>query len=370
MKKQSGFSLIEVLIVMTVFMIVVGSIYGLLQVGFVDRNRTSREADILKNARIAIHLIGRDALNAGLGYTKFGAVVPDDFLAARLGLPVDTNTNRDLLTSVVAGNNLFISRPHPNPNARADTIAFAYRDIDFNCGGTVSINDAITSGQSLILVVNPTQVSPCQGNTNPLQHARVYDLYLVETGSTQVAVIASGIDINNRRITITPNDPLGLNQPANGTGQNANLLRKCLSGSDTNCTTYPGVVLKRFFWVAYRVREDGTLVRITFGNNPDGGPTGQIQEMPIAYNVEDLQITYLLEDNRVMDNPMAGPNGIYGDGDDTPQAMNDVVKVTVSITVQAPEVDEQLRGSSGERLPRRFTLTSSFSTRNIIYDAG
>jgi len=370
MKKQSGFSLVEVLIVMTVFLIVVGSIYGLLQVGFADRNRTSREADILKNARIAIHLIGRDALNAGLGYTKIGAVVPDDFLAARFGLPSDINTNRDLLTAVVAGNNLFISRLHSDPSARADTIVFAYRDIDFNCGGTVSINDAITIGASIILVANPTQVSPCSGNPNPLQHSRPYDLYLVETGSTQVAVMASVIDIGARLITITPGDPLGLNQPANGLGQNVNLLRKCLSSLDTNCTTYPGVVLKKFFLVAYRVREDGTLVRITFGNNSDGGPTGQIREMPIAYNVEDIQITYLLEDNRVMDNPMAGPNGIYGDADDTPQAMNDVIQVNVTITVQAPEVDEQLRGPGGERLPRRFTLTASFSTRNIIYDAG
>ena len=48
-------------------MIIVGTIYGLLQIGLIDRNRASRRSDVLKNARAAMHLISRDALNDMMG---------------------------------------------------------------------------------------------------------------------------------------------------------------------------------------------------------------------------------------------------------------------------------------------------------------
>ena len=54
--RDDGFSLIEVIISMVIFLIVTTAIYGLLQVARVDRNRSSRRADILKNARVAVHL--------------------------------------------------------------------------------------------------------------------------------------------------------------------------------------------------------------------------------------------------------------------------------------------------------------------------
>ena len=102
---QAGFSLLEMLIAVSLFIIVTGSIYTLLELGRSDRNRTSRRGDTQKNARIAMYLIGRDVMNAGLGYHKTGSLVPDDFLANRLGVAVDPNAGRDTLTSVACGNN-------------------------------------------------------------------------------------------------------------------------------------------------------------------------------------------------------------------------------------------------------------------------
>src|SRR5687768_15656893 len=125
---ESGFSLIEMIVSMIVFMIIIGTIYGLLQIGLIDRNRASRRSDVLKNARAAMHLISRDALNAGLSYNKSGAIVPDDFISTRLGLPVDADTERDVLTSVLGGNNLFFNILNTDTNVRTDLLAFAYRD--------------------------------------------------------------------------------------------------------------------------------------------------------------------------------------------------------------------------------------------------
>ncbi len=65
--------------------VVIGAVYGLLQAGRIDRNRSSRRTNIMKNARAAVYLIGSDALNAGLSFHRNGAIVPDDFISDTLG---------------------------------------------------------------------------------------------------------------------------------------------------------------------------------------------------------------------------------------------------------------------------------------------
>ncbi len=337
---ESGFSIVEMIVAMIVFMMIVGTIYGLLQVGLIDRNRSSRRSDVLKNARAAMHLISRDALNAGLSYNKSGAIVPDDFISTRLGIPADTNTERDVLTSVIGGNNLFFNILNPDTNARTDLLAFAYRDSDFNGGNVISLNNA--SG-----VTGLPQTVRLQSAANEARNVKGYDLYLVESDSSQVAVMATGRP-SLSAIDIAPGDPLGINQPLNGTGTGVSLLQKCTALITENCTTYVASV-KRFFWVSYKVRSDGTLTRTTFGNNSGAPAAEQIQEMPVAYNIENFQVTYVLEDGSTTENPAD---------------FNFVRQVTVTITVQATERDEQL----GE--PESITLTGTFSTRNLEYDAG
>lgn len=353
--REKGLSLVETIIAMVVFMIVVGTIYGMMQVGLIDRNRSSRRADVLKNARSALHLIGRDALNAGLSYNKSGALVPDNFVSTNFGLPPDLDNDRDVLSSVIGGNNLYSNILNPDTNARTDMIVFAYRDSDFNNGNVISLNDA-----------SPVSGSPAsvrlQSAPNEARNAKVYDLYLVESDSSQVAVMATSLP-NLSAIDIAPGDPLGLNQPLNGSGTGVSLLQKCTVLITENCMTYVATV-KRFFLVAYRVRSDGTLVRIIYGNNTGRPAAEQIQELPVAYNVEDLQIKYVLEDGSTTDNPSAGADGIAGTADDRPSDFNLVRQITVSIKVQATEDDEQ------QKKPVSITLSGTFSARNLEYDAG
>jgi len=106
-RSEAGIGMLEVLIAAVLFLVISGAIFGLLQVARIDRNRASRRSDTLKNARAAMHLIGRDALNAGLSFHKDGGFAPDDFLTTRLGLSQDNNTDRDRMTSIIAGNNVF-----------------------------------------------------------------------------------------------------------------------------------------------------------------------------------------------------------------------------------------------------------------------
>lgn len=353
-KSQLGFSLVEMIVAMVIFLIVTGAIYGLLQAGRIDRNRSSRRTDIMKNARAAIYLIGRDALNAGLSFHRNGAVVPDDFISNTLGFPVDADTERDRLTSVMAGNNLFQNNLNEDPNVRTDMVAFAYRDMNFNVGNTVSLTGVVAGNQPDTARVFAETPQATVSNT--------YDLFLIESDSSQVAVMATSV--SNFSIDFAPTDPLNLNQSFNGNGVNGSLLRQCTPPTLTeNCTTYLASA-KRFIWVSYKVKRDGTLVRTSYGNNAGQPSDQQIQELPLAYNIKDLQFRYVLRDGRITENPIVGPDGIVGTLDDRPDDFNLIRQITVTLKVASTERDEQ----TGEFAV--ITLNATFSLRNIEYDVG
>lgn len=359
-QSQSGFSLLEMLVAMIIFLIVTSSIYGLLEVGRVDRNRSSRRADVMKNARTAIHLIGRDTLNAGLSYHRQGAKVPDDFLQNRFELPADTDIERDDLTAVVAGNNIHENDLQEDPGILTDVISFASRDVDFNGGNLIFLRD-VTPGGSPDIARFQTRDAGAAAAVNK------FDLFMIETDSTQVAVMATD-RVDNDTVEFAPTDPLGINQPLNGTGANGSLLKPCVKPAVSNCTIYSGNLttrpMKRINLVSYKVKRDGTLVRLTFGNNVGSPIDEQIQEQPLAYNVKNLQFRYLLSNGRVTDNPAAGEDDVLGTADDQPADANLVTQVTVTIKVASTEADDQTG------TPEVITLNATFSTRNLQYDAG
>ena len=283
-----GFTLVELVVSLVLFLIVTGTIYGLLEVGRIDRNRSSRRSDILKNARIAIHLIGRDALNAGLGYHRRGAVSPDGFLNTRFGIDPDADTNRDMITSIMVGNDVFPNNLSNLPTDRTDTAVFASRDLNFNPGppavGILPVGEVIELTDVSFPGGSPGTPRLKAKTSTGAAAAAIYDLYLIESETSQVAIMAT--DVNGAdTIDAEPADPLGLNQPLNGAGSNGSVLRKCDPPTtddppvvDENCTTYiaglNSATMKRFFMVSYSVTPDGTLIRTVYGNNRGGGAGG------------------------------------------------------------------------------------------------
>ena len=368
---EKGFSLIELLIAMVIFLVVTGTIYGLLEVGRANRDRSSRRSDILKNARVSISLIGRDALNAGLGFNKNGARVPDGFLATMFTIPADGDTNRDLLSSIMVGDGIFTNNLSANPATRTDEVIFCYRDLDFNPdpnppAGVLATGQVIPLANATPQGGNPASaelVADTVKFPTGVTAAKQYDLYLVENDTVQAAIMATNIN-GTTKVDAAPGDPLGMNQPLNVTGAGGSLLRKCSGSSDTDCMVYLNTTLTRFFMIGYRVQPDGTLVRIVYGNNRAGGATQQIQVQPLAYNIEDLQIRYVLDDDTVTDNPVAGADEILGTADDDERAVNRIRQIMVTIKVQSTEADDQTRK------PETITLNATFSTRNMEYDAG
>ena len=74
MRKDSGFSMVELMIAMTVTLIVSGAIYGLLTSGSTAFRREPEMADRQQNIRMAMDLISRDVFNAGAALPTFAQV--------------------------------------------------------------------------------------------------------------------------------------------------------------------------------------------------------------------------------------------------------------------------------------------------------
>ena len=71
MRHERGFSLVELMVAMTVTLIVSGAIYGLLTSGGNAFRREPELADRQQNIRTAMDLVSRDVFNAGAALPTF-----------------------------------------------------------------------------------------------------------------------------------------------------------------------------------------------------------------------------------------------------------------------------------------------------------
>jgi len=338
---QAGMTLIEMLISMTVFLIAVGAVFGLLKFATLQKKTASNRTDQLQSARLALEYLRRDALNAGFGYHRTGGNAPDNIANSLFSIPPDPDVERDLVTSIVAGNNI-------NPNALSsgvstDFVSFLSRDPNFNNGNLVNYDSASKSGNVVELNTPNGEAANCAVN----------DVYLIEpkSGTTQIIAMVTGVSGNKIRIAM--GDPLGLNQSATGTGENLNLLMTTDSDGDL-INNGPGSI-KKVNIVSYSVTNDGILLRKVYGNQTG---TSQIESRELVYGVGDLQIRYFMEDGTVVDNPSSNQSGRTNQ-----LKMNSIVQVQLSVTV-LPSAD-----GPDNAPPTPVIIREYVSTRNLRYEA-
>lgn len=343
-RSESGFTMIELLMAMAVFLIVMAAIFGTLRTGVIMRDNINERSDITANARVSLNLIGREAVNAGLGYSRVGGIVADDFGKKLLGIAVDPGTDRDLFTGVIAGNDVNSSNIS-KPGEKNDVVAFVYRDLGFNGGNPVKITSASTYQNSAVLWTA----------TNECVNCKAHDLYLVEAANGSQALGIATLIYDNRAILLGTGDPLGLNVRTDLDQNLRSILTPCASGETSNCFSYtPQGTVKKIHLVSYAVDDKGTLNRTTYGNDSDGDATTQIQVQPLAYNVQLFQVKYLLADGTKTDDP--------SEGNTKQSKMNDVVQVEIKLTIRAEGT------KNGLLTTQIIDLSSSFSTRNLKYD--
>jgi type II secretory pathway pseudopilin PulG len=339
--QQAGFTLLEMLIAITLFILVTGTIYGMLAVARADRFTVSRRVDAMQSARNAINSIGRDVLNAGYGYPNVGGNLPQDRLFQILNLPFATGPTPDPLTPIISGNNL---NPNSLSGVNTDQITFVFQDVNFNNGQTLPVKSIAAGGNSVTIDTSgPDGITGTADDlVNPSTLGTPNALYVISGGTGSVVATMTATPPGNTW-NFANGDPLNINQ----TGS-SNIIKS---------VSAPATITK-ITMVTYRVLNDGTLVRTVYG----GAAPGQVDQ-PLAYNIENMQIQYVLKDGSIVDDPVAGPDGVTGNADDTPAKLQDVRQVRVTVTVQSPERDQR------NNQPVRIPLTCTFNTRNLGYDA-
>jgi prepilin-type N-terminal cleavage/methylation domain-containing protein len=326
-KMESGFTLVEVMVSAAIFTIVMGAVYGLLEVARAGRLNTIQRTDVLQNVRVSLNAMGRDAINAGVGYPNLGALIPDDKLSL-IGLAADGDINPEFLTPVYAGNNL-----NPVSGRMTDQVTFLYVDDAFNNGSSVPINTITDPSGATTVMTIPAGFD----NTAP----NIGDIFLL-TGNNGSAIGTLTGKVGADTLNFANTDPLGINNPG-GVSPLDNIV--------------PPASLLRLNWITYYVGPDdgsgmgtGTLVRRVFGGfNTTNNTLVNWADQPLAFGVEDMQIQYVLRNGNVVDMP-------------TIVEMEDIRQVRATITVRSPDINPKTNE------PFRHTMTSSFSTRNLVYE--
>ncbi len=335
MSSEKGFSLIEMMISIVIFLLAVAMIFQLMSFGIKQRNFINNRVDSVKGARIALSYIRRDLINAGLSYHGTGGIVPDNFTNKTFKAAADADTAQDFLTGITVGNN--VSANSLNTGNNMDAIGLVTRDFSFNGGNSIDFTSTSASGNKVI-------VQTVAGGT---VSCNVYDLYLFTLGTTtQVVGMVTEIDASTNRLTLDvfPNDPLGINLAANGVG---NALNPLVVSSNSG-------TFKKINFTVYSIDSTGNLIRTTYGNQKDQLSTNQIVSSPIISNVKDFQLRYLLDDGTFTDDPTNGNNGRANQS-----RMNKVIEVEVTITVLQ---------DSNSNAPE--TVKEVISTRNLQYKEG
>ena len=350
-KQAKGFTILELIIAMVVFLIVTGAAYSVMLVAQGGRTTVSQQVQLTKNVRLALNLIGRDTYNAGYNYPlKFSVNLPDNRISTLLALPNDMGSMPDTIPPVIAGNNT-----NPNtfavPNTNTDQITFLFKDSTFNVIGDVGPPDKRTStplnvsGLSLSGGVSQATIDPSSGiNTS----CKVNDIFVITggTGSSLGVVTSTPLAPNTDKVLFASGDVLNFNQ--NGaTSPIASLI--------------PSVSMQRITVVTYFVAADGTLMRRNYGNSADVTVLKPYVDNPLVYGVENFQIQYVLDNGTLSDNPSAGPDLMPGTDDDDQTRLNLVRQIRFTITVKSSELNK-----TGQ--PVRVTMTSTFGTRNLGYN--
>lgn len=359
-----GFTLIELLVAMAIFLIVTGAIYSLLEVGRSDNFTANQKTELLQNARIALNTMGSDTINAGSGYWRAGARVPDGTLERLLLLDAETDGEEDVLTPIVPGNNIRNVNVD-GVNVATDEITFVYQDTTFNQGRGLAVNAGTVNATTNRITVSP--------DNTPANGGFLY-VYIVDDGRSP-ALASLTTTVSTNRLEFGANDPLGLNFPG------ANSTFQAFVHDDAgNVIASPAATCRRVSWITYYVNPQGTLIRRDYGNTsqlvgsgvvsdgqggvvPTAGDVGFV-EMPLAYGVEDFQVRYVMNDGRVLDD--VGPDaGDPGDPDDDLTASANRLNIRLvqfTLTIRSPEVDRRTRE------PLRMTLNGSFFAPNLGYE--
>lgn len=387
MKKDSGFSLVELLVGVALLIIILGPLLSFMKSAQELRSTSYRLTDVEQNARAALILIGRDLQNAGYNFPPKIDLPNNTSNLIRPILGPASNTNSlNNLYPIIPGNNLNMVNTTDSVNGATvqnptDQITLVYTNQIFN-NGLPLVGRVNAAGTQFTLLAGETLTAANQrllytGDFCVLNAGQSNAIGIVNTNTSEgsnVINFSGGAGLNTL-------DPQGLNRL---------------------------VTLYTFYFVTYFVDSKGNLIRrehlapphssiigdpstiTTASLSPIVSPTPTYQcgtgntcyfDNIIATGVEDLQFTYFLTErqielsNSTVINTTTGPvddPGFYGSSinqgiKDTDYRLLDIRRVNVSVKVRAQERDVKNKDPYNKKMGYlyRFSLDGSYNTRNF-----
>jgi prepilin-type N-terminal cleavage/methylation domain-containing protein len=237
MRREKGFSLIELMVAMAVTLIIVAATLGLFETALRTNESSTELSNMNGNLRSAMNLISRDLLQAGQGIPTGGIVLPAGTGCTNVNRPVPvgaaqfpygctsaaTNPN---LPAVIPGNALGPIVPNPltppggnlgspnlswlvSPGPNSDIITLLYQDNTL----VTNLNNPLAQLTASSMTFSATVPISGSGVSNP---ANPGDLWLVSgasaAGSVNRLVVAT--KVSGQQVTFLAGDAFNLNQQA------------------------------------------------------------------------------------------------------------------------------------------------------------
>lgn len=308
MDKQSGFSLIEVMVALTVTLIILASVFSMLGTAMKANNTTYELVDAQEGLRTAQEYINRDLIGVGDGLRGINNIrVPTTFVSTWVttnvvnpsgGLAPLAVLNSD--GSVPAGTAVAGTNPVVNVLNGTDRISFLATDSTFSPALAIAANKFTLIPAQATIGVTAADVS----------RFNVREIYFIASsaGSTFVTITALTSNGANSSITLATGDTYGLNQT--GAGKSLALVSGINADPATGAMPNPGtgtlpISLTRMRIVQYFINANNLLIRRVLGV---GGGVGYTDSV-IAEHATDLQFRYVLNQRDANGNLVLDANG-------------------------------------------------------------
>jgi prepilin-type N-terminal cleavage/methylation domain-containing protein len=305
MKRQRGFTIIELTVAMAILTIIVGAAVAALVQAQYTTNNVAQMANEQENLRAGMHFVVRDLIQAGEGIPPQGISVPNT-------AALTSAINRPVLGGIFPGNPTALSvvipgwqqGPSPttvNPQTgvvltgglNTDTISIVYADntlASSDLSGTLLSQDPVTSLAAPVCngLIDPTGLTvtlsaACflmPGTPTPI---RAGDLIMFSnTNGTALEYVTT---VAGQVITFAAADPAGLNQTGLPNGTVAQI----------NAAVVP-TIITRVWMVTYYIdtvtnpAKPQLIRQVNYPGYPAAAPTYPAQQ--IADCIEDLSFTY------------------------------------------------------------------------------
>lgn len=342
---QAGFSLIEMMIAVTVMVLISSAVVTLMKGSMIISTANYELTDAQQNLRTSQEFINRDLMNAGDGLKSVNKIyVPNAFVSNYITLtPI---FDADMPANV---RNLGILTSDNQVPAGTAVVGAA--------PATTVLSTPNLTDRQTILEIDPQFIPVAPSNVNgagtlvtlpsgtDMTLFTVNEIYYISSAVGGTFATITSINSATRQLNFVSGDPYGLN--LNGL---PNLI-KLISTNGTLPTS-----LQRMRLIHYYLNASGFLMRRVFGAKCVPATTcAGFQESIIAEHVLNVQFNYSLDMTDGAGN-VVQPTGVLA----TPIDRTNVRQVEVTVTVETPHVLQ-----SGSR--SQLSMSTSTSVRNMQF---